>query len=173
MLPGRDRTAGDTHTQLRANARSDGDADVLLLGVKVNGVGSALAADARLLEPAKGHPEVALEPAVDPDGPGLDRVGDSVRPLHVVGPDRAGKAVLDAVGVGNHLPKEGKGGGQGCGWIAERVVGGEWGVGVVTNQKGGGEGIEHTHLLFRGKRDNGHDWTKDLFLTRAAGGVET
>src|SRR6185312_3829095 len=96
MLPGTPRTpAGLAALHLLSRQL---DADVFLLGVEVEGPVAAFAADAAFLHAAEGDAQVADEPAVDPDGAGVDGAGDAVGTAQVVGPDHAGQAVPAVVG---------------------------------------------------------------------------
>src|SRR5882724_13238553 len=54
------------------------DADVGRLGIEIERVQAALAADARELGPAEGRAQVAQEPAVDPGDADFHRLADAV-----------------------------------------------------------------------------------------------
>src|SRR5258706_12846125 len=62
------------------------DADILRLREEVQRLESPLAADAALFHPAERHAQVAQQPAVDPDGPGVERRRHAVRAREVARP---------------------------------------------------------------------------------------
>lgn len=73
-------------------------AHILRLREEPNRFITAFAADAALSHAAERHPQVAQQPAVDPDGAALDLFGDAVGAGEVVGPDGGGEAVAAVVG---------------------------------------------------------------------------
>src|SRR5687768_4424032 len=79
------------------------DADILRLREEVQRLESTFAADAALLHPAERNAQVAQEPAVDPDRPGVQLRGHAVGALQVARPDRGGQAVLRGVGGAHRL----------------------------------------------------------------------
>ena len=80
-----------------------GDADVLRLGEETQRFFAAFAADAALLHAAKRDAQVAHEPAVYPDGAGVNFFGDAMGAAQILRPDARGKAVVDVVGVADHF----------------------------------------------------------------------
>jgi hypothetical protein len=79
------------------------DVDVLLGGEKQHFLETFLAADARLLDAAERRAKEMLADLVDPHEAGLHSHRRAVRGGDVVGPDRAGQAVLDRVDLGQHV----------------------------------------------------------------------
>src|SRR6266705_3860568 len=73
--------------------RSQFDADVGRLGIEIQRVQAAFAADARELGAAKWRAQVAQEPAVDPGDADFHRLPDAMAAREVGGPDRGGEAV--------------------------------------------------------------------------------
>jgi hypothetical protein len=73
--------------------------DSLDLGVVGEGVLAALATKTGLLEATEGHLGVELVVAVDPDGAGLELVGDGDGAGDVLGEDGGGEAVEAVVGL--------------------------------------------------------------------------
>src|SRR5262245_468190 len=63
------------------------DADVLRLGEEAHRLLAPLATDAALLHAAERHAQVAEEPAVDPDGAGVDALRHPVGSRQVLGLD--------------------------------------------------------------------------------------
>ncbi len=63
------------------------DADVFWLGEKAQRLIAAFAANAALFHSAEGDAQVAHEPAVYPDGAGVDRFCDAMGPVEVLRPD--------------------------------------------------------------------------------------
>lgn len=72
--------------------------DSLDVGVVRQGVLAELSADTGLAEATEGHVVVELVVAVDPDGTGVESVGDVESALRVLGEDGGGKAVDGVVG---------------------------------------------------------------------------
>src|SRR5712692_2308293 len=81
--------------------RSQLDADVGRLGIEIERVQAAFAADARELGSAEGRAQVAEEPAVDPGDADFHRLPDPVAAREVGGPDRGGEAVDGVVRHGD------------------------------------------------------------------------
>ena len=79
------------------------DADVLGLGEEAEGFFAAFAADTALFHAAEGNAEIANEPAIYPDGPGMDFFGNPVGAVEVLGPDTRGQAVFVVVRVTDHF----------------------------------------------------------------------
>src|SRR5437764_11880983 len=75
------------------------DADIFRLGEKAKGFLTAFAADAALFHAAEGDAQVAHEPAVYPDGAGVDFFGDAMGAIQALRPDARGQAVVGVVGV--------------------------------------------------------------------------
>src|ERR1041385_7914749 len=75
------------------------DADVLRLGEKAEGFFAAFAADAALFHPAEGDAEIANEPAVYPDGTGVDFFGNAMGAAKILRPDAGGETVVTIVRV--------------------------------------------------------------------------
>src|SRR5487761_2213873 len=79
------------------------NADVAQLGVELERMHAALAADAGLLRAAERGAQVAQEPAVDPADADFDFRGDAVRAREIGGPDGGREAVLRVVGEAHRL----------------------------------------------------------------------
>src|SRR6267143_2581564 len=75
------------------------DADVFWLGEEAEGFFAAFAADAALLHPAERDAQIAHEPAVHPDRPGVNLLGDAMGAIQVLRPDARSQAVFIVVGV--------------------------------------------------------------------------
>src|SRR5213592_2594985 len=80
-----------------------GDADIFRLGEKAKRFLTAFAADAALFHAAEGDAQVAHEPAVYPDGAGVNFFGDAMGAVQVLRPDARGQAVVGVVGVSDHF----------------------------------------------------------------------
>eukprot|EP01136_Pigoraptor_vietnamica_P037655 Opistho-1_new@105924 len=78
-------------------------AHVAQLGVELERVHAAFAADARGLRSAEGGAQVAQEPAVDPADADLDLPGHAVRGAEVLGPHRGGESVVGGIGQRDRL----------------------------------------------------------------------
>lgn len=63
------------------------DTDVLRLGEEAEGFFAAFAADAALFHAAEGDAQVAHEPAIYPDGAGVDLFGDAMGAAEILRPD--------------------------------------------------------------------------------------
>ena len=74
-------------------ASSEGDVHDARVGVEVQAVPPALAAQAAGLDPAERGAQISHIVRVEPDHPGLHRVGDPVAAAQVLGPDVGGQAV--------------------------------------------------------------------------------
>ena len=79
------------------------DTDVLRLGEETERFFAAFAADAALLHSAEGDPQIAHEPAIYPDGAGVNFFRDAMSAAEVLRPNTRGKAVVDVVGVTDHF----------------------------------------------------------------------
>ena len=79
------------------------DADVLGLGEEAEGFLAAFAADAALFHAAEGDAEIADEPAVYPNGAGVNFFSDAMGTAEVLGPDTGGEAVVAVVRVADHF----------------------------------------------------------------------
>src|ERR1700741_3081606 len=71
---------------------------VLLFREELQRFESALASDAAFFRATEGNAQVAQQPAVDPDGAGVQRGGDAVGAFQVARPDRGRESVLGGVG---------------------------------------------------------------------------
>eukprot|EP01136_Pigoraptor_vietnamica_P037660 Opistho-1_new@105931 len=74
------------------------DADVAQLGIELERMHAAFAADARRLGAAEGGAQVAQEPAVDPADADLHLLGHAVGAAQVLGPHGGRQAVVGGVG---------------------------------------------------------------------------
>src|SRR4051812_32778440 len=79
------------------------DADVLGLGEETERFLAAFAADAALFHAAEGNAEIADEPAVYPNGAGVNFFSDAMGAIEVLGPDTGGEAVIAVVRVADHF----------------------------------------------------------------------
>ena len=79
------------------------DADVLRLGEKTQRFFAAFAADAALLHSAEWDAQIAHQPAIHPDGAGVDLFGNAMGAAQVLRPDTRGKTVIDVVGIADHF----------------------------------------------------------------------
>ena len=79
------------------------DADVLRFGEKAERFVAAFAADAALFHSAKRDAQIAHEPAVYPDGAGVNSLRDAMGATQILRPDARGEAVFGVVRVADHF----------------------------------------------------------------------
>src|SRR5262245_4297132 len=84
------RTAKQGGSGMSLRIHRELEAYSLRLGEELQRLVATLAADAAVLDAAKRRAQIAQEPAVDPDCPGLQLLRDAVRPRQVVCPQRGG-----------------------------------------------------------------------------------
>src|SRR5580704_1176883 len=89
--------------KLRDDMGSERNGDVLQLGVKLEGVLTALAMRAAELDAAEGRGQMTHVVTVDPGHAGFEREGHAVRPRYVAHPDVGCKAVLHVIGLGQRV----------------------------------------------------------------------
>ncbi len=77
--------------------------DILRLREEVERFIAAFASYAALLHPAKWHTQIAHEPAIHPDGPGVDLLRDAVCAVQILGPNTRREPVITVVGVMHDL----------------------------------------------------------------------
>mmetsp|Transcript_3661 Transcript_3661/g.9141 ORF Transcript_3661/g.9141 Transcript_3661/m.9141 type:complete len:256 (-) Transcript_3661:820-1587(-) len=79
------------------------DADVRRLREESDGVQTAFTTDATLFDTTERGAEIAEQPAIDPENPGLDLASDPEAAVIITGPDRPGQAILGGVGHGHRF----------------------------------------------------------------------
>src|SRR5260370_33975338 len=79
------------------------NADGRRLGEEAESFVAAFAADAALLDAAKGRTQVTQKPAIDPHRPALEALGHAVRTVQVAGPERGRQAKGRGIGVADDL----------------------------------------------------------------------
>ena len=75
------------HRQLSMQDQLFRDADVLWFGEKAKGFFATFAADAALFHSPERDAQISQQPAIHPDGAGVDSFGDAVGAAYVLCPD--------------------------------------------------------------------------------------